>query len=233
MIPKCMSLLRLMMTILWTVPSLKLKTVSDINLWTTANRLKLNKSQNWPDLSLFKHSYSTYYDSRHNPQTSLPSIQFGNDSITPTEAVRNVRAIINSTLSMVPQVNSLCKTASYHLTNIGRIRHLMIYRVNWDTCTCFCLFKTDYCNVLPNGLHQYVNKKLLLVQNSAARLIACFRKYDHFTPLLIQLSWLLITQRIWFKVLLLTFKAIHKLSPVYPQELNRGLWRGGPNLISQ
>ena len=53
--------------------------------------------------------YLIYLYSRHNPQTSLPSIQFGNDSIIPTEAVRNVGAIFDSTLSimMVPKVNSL------------------------------------------------------------------------------------------------------------------------------
>ena len=71
--------------------------LSDINLWMTANKLKLNKSKT--DL--------IYLYSRHNPQTSLPSIQFGNDSIIPTEAVRNVGAIFDCTLSMVPQVNSL------------------------------------------------------------------------------------------------------------------------------
>ena len=46
--------------------------LSDINLWMTANKLKLNKSKT--DL--------IYLYSRHNPQTSLPSIQFGNDSIS-------------------------------------------------------------------------------------------------------------------------------------------------------
>ena len=66
----------------------------DINLWMTANKLKLNKSKT--DL--------IYLYSRHNPHTSLPSIQFGNDSIIPTEAVRNVGAIFDSTLSMVSQV---------------------------------------------------------------------------------------------------------------------------------
>ena len=53
----------------------------------TANKLKLNKSKT--DL--------IYLYSRDNPQTSLPSIQFGNDSIIPTEAVRNVGAIFDST----------------------------------------------------------------------------------------------------------------------------------------
>ena len=79
--------------------------LSDINLWmtATANKLKLNKSKT--DL--------IYLYSRHNPQTSLPNIQFGNDSVIPTEAVRTVGAIFDCTLSRVPQVNSLCKTASY------------------------------------------------------------------------------------------------------------------------
>ena len=183
--------------------------LSDINLWMTANKLKLNKSKT--DL--------IYLYSRHNLQTSLPSIQFGNDSIIPIEAVRNVGAIFDSTLSMVPQVNSLCKTASYHLRNIARIRHLLCKESTETLVHAFVFSKLDYCNALLYGLPKCVIKKLQLVQNSAARLITRSRKYDHTSPLLIQLHWLPITQRIWFKVLLLTFKAIHKLSLVYLQEL--------------
>ncbi|XP_067021901.1 uncharacterized protein [Acropora muricata] len=166
--------------------------------------------------STFANSMS---DNIRNLQTSLPSIQFGNDSIIPIEAVRNVGALFNSTLSMVPQVNSLCKTASYHLRNIARIRHLLSKESTEILVHAFVFSKLDYCNALLYGLPQCVIKKLQLVQNSAARLITCSRKYDHTSPLLIQLHWLPITQRIWFKVLLLTFKAIHKLSPVYLQEL--------------
>ena len=186
------------------------------NLPSTRTKLKLNKSK----LKLNKSKTDLIYlYSRHNLQTSLPPIQFGNDSIIPTEAVRNVGAIFDSTLSMVPQVNSLCKTASYHLRNIARIRHLLSKESTEILVHAFVFSKLDYCNALLYGLPQCVIKKLQLVQNSAARLITCSRKYDHTSPLLIQLHWLPITQRIWFKVLLLTFKAIHKLSPVYLQEL--------------
>ena len=97
----------------------------------TANKLKLNKSKT--DL--------IYLYSRHNPQTSLPNIQFGND----TEAVRNVGAIFDSTLSMVPQVNSLCKTASYHLRNIARIRHLLSIESTEILVHAFVFSKLDYC----------------------------------------------------------------------------------------
>ena len=60
--------------------------LSDINLWTV-NKVKLNNSKT--DL--------IYLYSRHNPQTSLPSIQFENNSNIPTEAVRNLGATFDST----------------------------------------------------------------------------------------------------------------------------------------
>ena len=44
--------------------------------------------------------------------------------------------------------------------------------------------------------------------NSAARVIARSRKFDHLTPLLIELHWLPVEQRIILKILLYTFKAI-------------------------
>ena len=142
----------------------------------TANKLKLNKSK----------TGLIYLYSRHNPQTSLPSIQFGNDSIVPTEAIHNVGAIFDSTLSVVPQVNSLCKTASYHPRNIARIRHLLSKESTEILVHAFVFSKLDCCNALLYGLPQCFIKKLQLVQNSAARLITCSRKYDHTTPLLIQ-----------------------------------------------
>ena len=45
------------------------------------------------------------------------------------------------------------------------------------------------------------------------------RKSDHFTPLLFQLHWLPIDQRIEFKVLLLTYKAMQGLAPQYLSDL--------------
>ena len=44
-------------------------------------------------------------------------------------------------------------------------------------------------------------------------------KYDHITPVLKSLHWLPISQRIDYKILLLTFKAITGEAPLYLQEL--------------
>jgi hypothetical protein len=52
---------------------------------------------------------------------------------------------------------------------------------------------------------------LQYVQNSAARLLTGSRKYDHITPILKDLHWF-VRQRIVFRILTLTFKALHDVN---------------------
>ena len=59
--------------------------------------------------------------------------------------------------------------------------------------------KLDYCNSLMYGLTKRLLSKLQSVQNSAAQIVTLSRKYNHITPLLIQLHWLPIHHRIVFK----------------------------------
>ena len=53
------------------------------------------------------------------------------------------------------------------------------------------------------------------VMNAAAIVI----KFDHVTPLLTELNWLPVRQRIVFKTILYTFKALHGVTPTYLTEL--------------
>ena len=45
------------------------------------------------------------------------------------------------------------------------------------------------------------------------------RRRDHITPVLIALHWLPIRYRILYKVLVLTFQAVHNLAPMYITDL--------------
>ena len=58
-------------------------------------------------------------------------------------------------------------------------------------------------------------KRLQSVQNCSARLTNLSSKYEHVTPLLINLHWLPVQERIKFKILIITFKALHGQTPPY------------------
>ena len=64
-------------------------------------------------------------------------------------------------------------------------------------------------------------KKLQSVLNAAARVIACFRMFDHVTNTLKELLWLPVEQRIIFKLNLVCFKVLNNLAPSYLTELLR------------
>ena len=75
--------------------------------------------------------------------------------------------------------------------------------------------RLDYCNSLLAGINRGLPKRLQNVQRTAARLITRKGKYDPITDDLIELYWLPVEQRIDFKILVLTYKAIHHQSPYY------------------
>ena len=69
------------------------------------------------------------------------------------------------------------------------------------------------------GLPQCDISTFQRIQNAATRIALDLGKFCHITPALWQLHWLPVVKRIQFKILLLTFKVIHSLSPPYISEL--------------
>jgi len=51
--------------------------------------------------------------------------------------------------------------------------------------------------------------------NAAARLVLSARKYEHVTPLLRDLHWLRVPERIEFKLAVLVFRCLHGTAPPY------------------
>ena len=70
----------------------------------------------------------------------------------------------------------------------------------------FVTSRIDSSNALLFGLPNFLIQRLQYVFNSTARVIARYRKFDHITPLLIELHWLPVEQRIIFQILLFTLK---------------------------
>ena len=83
----------------------------------------------------------------------------------------------------------------------------------------FQLFARIQYYGLYYGLPATQLNKLQRVQNAAARLICNVSRFDHITPTLKDSHWLPVKFRIYFKILLIVFKALHGLAPEYISEL--------------
>ena len=79
--------------------------------------------------------------------------------------------------------------------------------------------KLDYCNSLLYGLPSSQIRRLQRVQNTCARLICSQPRFSRITPILRDLHWLPVRQRISFKILLIVYKALIGQAPSYISEL--------------
>ena len=69
--------------------------------------------------------------------------------------------------------------------------------------------KLDYCNVAFAGLSRCELDRLQSVVNAAVRLTVGGQRHDHITPLLADLHWLRIPQRIQYKLFLCAGFQLH------------------------
>jgi len=79
----------------------------------------------------------------------------------------------------------------------------------------FISCRLDYCNSLLYGVTDNVMRRVQSLQNAAARLITGARRRDHITPVLCQLHWLPVRQRVEFKLACLVRQALCGQMPIY------------------
>ena len=120
---------------------------------------------------------------------------------------------------MEAHVQRICQAGYYQLRNIAKLRRYMDQSSLETIIHAFITSRIDYCNSLLCGANQCVIRKLQMLQNAAARVLTQTRKVDHITPILKNLHWLPVQQRIVFKLLVITFKCVHNLAPRYLCEL--------------
>ena len=75
--------------------------------------------------------------------------------------------------------------------------------------------RTDYCNTLIASLPASIIVPLQRVQNAAARLVLQLGPCDYITQGLHHLHWLLITERVFYKLCVLMHDADNGRSPAY------------------
>ena len=148
--------------------------------------------------------------------TELQSLTVGNEEVDVTKCVRLLGVDFDSGLTLKQLRNTAEELLLKNMFKISRCINETAAKAMVHT---MITSKLDYCNAILYGLPESTLKHFTRVQNLSARFISQHGKHEHITPVLKQFHWLPIRQRIHYKVLILIFKSLNGLAPVYLEEL--------------
>ena len=180
--------------------------VADIRVWLLNNSLLINDS---------KTEFQAIGTRQQLSKVHIDSLIIASSRIPPSKEVRNLGAWFDDILSMSTHVTKVAGSCFYFLYNIRRIRKYLTRQSCEILVNAFVTSCLDYCNALLYGLPSKLLSRLQRVQNSAARLIHNVSRFPPSSLLLFDLHWLPVKYRTLFKILLVTYKAIHSLAPEY------------------
>ena len=186
-------------------------TFSSISSWMAANLLALNSSK-------------TDFLIIGSPQ-QLAKLTASSLSLSPgtntdaSSTARNLGFIFDSHLSYHDQISALTKACFFHIRDLRRIRPCLDTVTAARIATSLVQSKLDYCNSLYLNLPSCELDRLQLIQNTLARTVCNTRRFTHITPALKSLHWLKIRERIAYKVISLTYNALHTAKPAYLAKL--------------
>ena len=109
-------------------------------------------------------------------QADQASINIGDHSILSVPFALNIGAVIDKHLSLDRHVNSICKTAYFHLRNIGIIRKFLPVDTTKTIIQALVTSRLDCLNALLVGLPANTIGKLQGVEICAARVISAVRR---------------------------------------------------------
>lgn len=185
------------------------KCVRDIKEWTKQNKLVFNDSK----------TEVMHITSKFRKASEVSGINIGDSFVTPSSSVRDLGIILDKHLDMNGHVNNIVKSASFEIFKLGKIRKYMDSKTMERLVHAFITSWLDNGNSILHGLPDKLLDKLQLVQNTAARLITRAKRQEHITPILNELHWLPVRSRIMYKLMLITFKALHGAAPSYIMDL--------------
>ena len=139
-----------------------------------------------------------HFHSKHRKSSPLPELCIGEAS----NSAKDLGVVLESTLDLTQHVRNVCRSASFGVYKIGKIRKYLNQAATERLVHAFVTSRLDCNNSLLYGLPISQIARLQLVHNSAARLVTLTRRREHISPILHDLHWLRIKDRVGFKILL-------------------------------
>lgn len=147
---------------------------------------------------------------------NLVKTQLGSLSKNLHNHAKNLSVYFDPHLQFHKHINTVVKSSFFQLRSVAKVKRFLSSKDLEIVIHALISSRLDYCNSLYVGLPQSTLSRLQMVKNLAARSLTGTRKSDHISP---SLHWLPIKFRVDFKVLLLTYKALHNMAPDYISDL--------------
>ena len=177
--------------------------IGEARRWMALRMLKLNDEKTNMMIFTSKH---------HLRMFGGCSLTIGDDTVSPSDRIRNLGVHMDQHLTMTDHVTAVCAACNYHLYRLSSIRHYLTTEAAKSAVNALVTSRLDYCNSLLHNIPLSQTARLQRVQNNAARLITRTSKHK-------ELHWLPVESRIAFKMLVMTYKCINGLAPSYLAEL--------------
>ena len=148
----------------------------------------------------------------------MTRVRIGGGNIEISPWATNLGVLLDSELKMSPHVQHITKMCYYQLGQLRSVRRCLTSDVTKSLVQALVLTRIDYCNSALYGAPFQILNRLQSVLNASAKLIARRSKFDHISGYVCdELHWLLIQQRIQYKLCLQTYKCLHRhsLAPDY------------------
>ena len=127
--------------------------------------------------------------------------------VTVVDSARNLGVIIDSQLSLDARVAAVCRSGYYQLRQLRPVTRSLSADAVKTLVQAFISSRLDiatHCCILY-GVSEGLMRRLQSAQNAAARLVTGAPRRDPITPILQQLHWLPVRQRVTFKIAVLVF----------------------------
>jgi len=188
--------------------------VQRLDCWMGRNRLKLNAEKTQLLWLGTRHQLSKFAISRLSLSTATST-----SLVDIVSTAANLGVVFDDQLTMAAHVSSVCRSGFFQLRQLRTVRRTLTSEATRALVQAFVSCRLDYCNSLLAGVADVHIRRLQLLQNAAARLVAGARWCDHISPVLAELHWLPIRQRITFKTAVLVWKCLHDKAPRYLADL--------------
>ena len=141
---------------------------------------------------------------RQAASASVDSVEVAGVTLPVASTLKSLGVILDQRLTLDDHATAVAKSCNYHARALKHVRHLLPQSVARTLACNLINSRLDYCNSLLHGAPESTMKKLQRAQNNAARVVLAANRRSDAKPLLRQLHWLPVRQRVMYKMAVLT-----------------------------